>query len=194
MKNIDMLRFYSMRIAPTINGKKGNNTDLIEISLAHRDFKAATGKDAPDNLIVTHDDFIKVLNYLKLKILTKTKLKYTIMDVNKWFGDIRTFETNLEPSAPLNATQKRIQKLKYKVDYLKDIIDKNNIRIKALNEFDNKTEEEKEVILNIMNAVRTESSLTSTAIYLKKESLIQKTEIATREFNEGNEVIQCLNQ
>jgi hypothetical protein len=196
MKNIDMQQFYSMRISPVINKKKysnNSNNELVELSLAHRDFKSATGKDAPDNLVVSYDDFIKVLNYLKLKALTKTKLKYKVDDVDKWFKDIKTFETNYEPSAPFNATQKRIHKLKYKVDDAKLIIDKNVIKINTITEFENKTDEEKEIILNIMSVMGTKP-ITDTALQNKKEVLIQQVERATKEFSTGNEVIKCLNQ
>lgn len=50
MKNIDMLRFYSTRIAPTINSM--DTTDLIELSLAHRDFKAATKEFNTGNEVI----------------------------------------------------------------------------------------------------------------------------------------------
>ncbi len=193
MRNIDMETFYSSKITGTIKNSESSNVELLIWSLAHRDYRAAVGKDAPANLVVTYDDFIKVLAYLKLKALTKTKLSYSVLDVENWASDIRKFETNGRPSAPFNATQKRIQKLKYQVEDAKLIIDKNSTKINAITEFNNKTDEEKASILNIMSVIGI-GSITDTDLQNRKERLTQQLEIATKTFNTGNEVIKCLNQ
>jgi len=169
MKNYDLSRFYSDIIEPTINTKTEAN-ELITWSLCSRDFKAATGKDISSNYIVTEDDFKKVLSYLKVKKLTKTKLKYELEDIPSIIM-CKKYTTDYMPDAPFNATQKRVQKLKYiKHRYDEKIEELNSIN-SVVQTYNSKTDEEKEEFKKLVKVLVSRNAHINTKIAGNKDKL-----------------------